>query len=61
MCFLEFPVVFQQLVKGYRRESIQIDAGIQQIIPRLDAGPEIHVCIRVDMTVNHKGTALVLP
>ena len=52
VCFKQ-SVVFHQRFKRHRLKPIQIDAGVQHVVPRLDTWPEVHVRICVDMTVNH--------
>ena len=51
--FLKLPVIIHQLFKRHRLKTIQIDACIQQIVPRLDTWPKVHIGISVDMSVNH--------
>ena len=50
---LKPSIVFQQLVERHRREPVDIDAGVQQMISRLDARPEVHICVGVDVSVDH--------
>lgn len=53
MSLLKILIVFQQLVERHRREPVDIDAGVQQMISRLNARPEVHICVGVDVSVDH--------
>lgn len=53
MYLLKSSIILHQFVERDRRIAVDVDAGVEQIVPRLDAGPEIHVRIRVDMSVDH--------
>ena len=50
---LEPLIVFEQLIKRNGLKAIKIHAGIQNVLARQQHRSEIHIGVRVDMSVDH--------